>query len=274
MISYEFLKEIASESNVAIISVKTGATDGIDLGSSNFKKIGLPKIGLIVGKGIASYDAGEVWHLLDQRYDIVLTKLDTRNFNDIDLSDYTDIILPNTWGTTLSKKDAEKLKAWVENGGTLIAYKNAGKWLNSNELLKIKYKSKKDSAQNISFEEKRNYSGAKFIGGAIFETKLDRSHPISFGYKNDKLPVFKNSTLFIEEEKDSFNNPIMYSNDPLLSGYISKQNLNELKNTSAFKASKLGKGNVIYFTDNTNFRAFWYGTNKLLMNAIFFGDQM
>jgi len=271
---YEFLKEIASESNVAIISVKTGVTEGIDLGSSNFRKIRLPKIGLIVGKGIASYDAGEVWHLLDQRYDIVLTKLDTRNFNNVDLSDYTDIILPNTWGNTLSKKDAEKLKAWVENGGTLIAYKNAGKWLNNNELLKIKYKSKKDSAQNISFEEKRNYSGAKFIGGAIFETKLDRSHPISFGYKNDKLPVFKNSTLFIEEEKDSFNNPIMYSKDPLLSGYISKQNLNELKNTSAFKASKLGKGNVIYFTDNTNFRAFWYGTNKLLMNAIFFGDQM
>ena len=271
---YEFLKEIASESNVAIISVKTGVTEGIDLGSSNFRKIRLPKIGLIVGKGIASYDAGEVWHLLDQRYDIVLTKLDTRNFNNVDLSDYTDIILPNTWGNTLSKKDAEKLKAWVENGGTLIAYKNAGKWLNNNELLKIKYKSKKDSAQNISFEEKRNYSGAKFIGGAIFETKLDRSHPISFGYKNDKLPVFKNSTLFVEEEKDSYNNPIMYSKNPLLSGYISKQNLNELKNTSAFKASKLGKGKVIYFTDNTNFRAFWYGTNKLLMNAIFFGDQM
>jgi len=28
------------------------------------------------------------------------------------------------------------------------------------------------------------------------------------------------------------------------------------------------------FTDNTNFRAFWYGTNKLLMNAIFFGEIM
>ena len=36
----------------------------------------------------------------------------------------------------------------------------------------------------------------------------------------------------------------------------------------------MGKGLVILFTDNTNFRAFWYGTNKLLMNAIFFGDIM
>ncbi|MCH7785433.1 MAG: hypothetical protein IIB06_08470, partial [Bacteroidetes bacterium] len=50
--------------------------------------------------------------------------------------------------------------------------------------------------------------------------------------------------------------------------------LKELKNTVPFKVSKLGNGHVIYFTDNTNFRAFWYGTNKLLMNAIFFGDEM
>ena len=37
---------------------------------------------------------------------------------------------------------------------------------------------------------------------------------------------------------------------------------------------KMGSGRVMVFTDNTNFRAFWYGTNKLLMNAIFFGDKM
>ncbi len=40
------------------------------------------------------------------------------------------------------------------------------------------------------------------------------------------------------------------------------------------KIGTLEKGKVIYFTDNTNFRAFWYGTNKLLMNAIFFGNEM
>ena len=29
---------------------------------------------------------------------------------------------------------------------------------------------------------------------------------------------------------------------------------------------------IIGFSDNPNFRAFWYGTNKLFANAIFFGD--
>ena len=269
-----FINELSKENNVLINSVSTGLTEGIDLGSSNFKAIEPQKAALIVGRGITPYDAGEVWHLFDQRYDMLISKLDTRDFNRTDLSKYTDIILPNSWGNALSKKGAEKLKKWVENGGTLIGYKNTGKWLNNNDLLKIEFKSKKDSTQNTSFEQKSNYFGAQVIGGAIFETNIDRSHPIAFGYKNNTLPVFRNSTIFMKPDKNSYNNPISYSEKALLSGYISNKNLLELKNTSMCKIGNLGKGKVIYFTDNTNFRAFWYGTNKLLMNAIFFGNAM
>ncbi len=60
----------------------------------------------------------------------------------------------------------------------------------------------------------------------------------------------------------------------MLSGYISKENLKTIKETIPYKTASMGKGEVIVFTDNTNFRAFWYGTNKLLMNAIFFGNMM
>jgi hypothetical protein len=60
----------------------------------------------------------------------------------------------------------------------------------------------------------------------------------------------------------------------LLSGYISEENLEALKGSSALSIRSIGRGKVIGFTDNTNFRAFWYGTNRLLMNALFFGDSM
>ena len=85
---------------------------------------------------------------------------------------------------------------------------------------------------------------------------------------------FRNSTIFIEKDQDSYNNPILYTDNPLLSGYISEENLEILKSTTPLKIQKNGKGTVIYLTDNTNFRAFWYGTNKVLMNAIFFGKIM
>jgi hypothetical protein len=88
------------------------------------------------------------------------------------------------------------------------------------------------------------------------------------------LPLFRNTNVYIEADKDSYNNPIQYTEDPLMSGYISKENLTLLKNSVPFKVQDLGKGKVILFTDDTNFRAFWYGTNKLLMNAIYFGPLM
>ena len=271
----QFLKQVAKDAHVNITGVSTGLTQGIDLGSNQFRAVKKQQVAILIGDGMNSSDAGEIWHLFDQRYDMKITKLDTRNFSHTNLSRYTDIIIPSTRGNgVLDKKDAQKLKTWVENGGTLIAYKNSGKWLSSNKLMEISFKKVKDTAKNISFEQRSNYNGAKVIGGAIFQTKIDRSHPIAFGYKNTNLAFFRNSTLFLEPDKNSYNNPIQYTAKPLLSGYISKSNLKQLANTVPFKKKSLEKGRVIYFTDNTNFRAFWYGTNKLLMNAIFFGNTM
>ncbi|MEM7186166.1 MAG: M14 family zinc carboxypeptidase [Bacteroidota bacterium] len=268
-----FLRSVAQDAQVTIHGVYSGLSRGIDLGSNQFRALELPKVAVLVGDGVSPYDAGEIWHLFDTRYQMHITKLDAKNLGRTNLGRYTDIILPASWGNALDKDDAKKIKAWVRDGGTLIAFRNAGRWLNSNELLKMKFKSEEDSTQTISFEDRGNYFGAQVIGGAIFEAKLDRTHPIAFGYKNDRIPMFRNTTLFLEPQKNSFDNPIQYTGNPLLSGYISQPNLELLRNTVPFRAGGMGRGNVVYFTDNTNFRAFWYGTNKLMMNAVFFGDE-
>ena len=84
-----------------------GITSGIDLGSDYFINVNKPKIGLVVGDGVRSYDAGEIWHLLDTRYNIPITKLDIDDLDYIDLSKYSHIILPDYSG---SKLRAEQLK--------------------------------------------------------------------------------------------------------------------------------------------------------------------
>ena len=270
---YQFLQNTAAESHVTINGVHTGLNDGIDLGSNNFSNIKNQKVAMLVGDGIAGNDSGEIWHLLDQRFDMSLTRLDMSYFTRVDISKYTAIVIPSSYN--LGKAAEEKLKTWVKNGGVLIGYKNTAKWLAKSKFISLNFdKTKMDTIQDVSFENKSLKSGAQFIGGAIFEAHVDRSHPINFGYKNDKLALFRNSTLFIKADSKSFNNPIQYTSEPLLSGYISKENAKVIKNTVPFKVERLGSGRVVVFTDNTNFRAFWYGTNKLLMNAIFFGDKM
>lgn len=268
---HTYLTTLAKESHVTLNAVNTGLTQGIDLGSNQFRALTAPKIALLVGDGISSYDAGEIWHLFDTRYDITVTKLDTKNIGWADLSRYNAIIVPSG---RLDDDNSKKIKEWVQNGGTLIAYKSALNWLNSKEIAKLDFKKMELVGKNISFEERGDFRGAQVIGGAIFEAETDRSHPINFGYKNDKISLFRNTTIFMKPDKNSYNNPIQYTKRPIVSGYISKQNLDSIGSTVPLQIKGLGRGKVVAFTDNTNFRAFWYGTNKLLMNAIFFRDEL
>jgi hypothetical protein len=269
---HQFLKEVAQDSNIEITGVTTGLNNGIDLGSENFSAITKPKVAMLVGDGITSYDSGEIWHLFDQRFDMHITRLDMSYFTRTDISKYTHIVIPSS---NIDAAAIDKLTTWVKNGGILVGYKNTAKWLVANKMINLDFEeSKIDTIKNVSFEDRSLQSGAQYIGGAIFEASIDRSHPINFGYKNEKIALFRNSTMFIKADKKSYNNPIQYTSNPLLSGYISKENSKLIKDTVPFKAQRLGRGKVIVFTDNTNFRAFWFGTNKLLMNTIFFGDMM
>ncbi len=268
---YNTLQDIAKESHITMDGLYTGLTEGIDLGSSQFRALSLPKVAMIVGDGIRSYDAGEIWHLFDQRFGMQLTKLDTRDLSYADLSRYNTIILPSG---SLEKSETESIKKWIEDGGTLIAYRSALQWLNRNDIVKFEFKTKEQVAKKVTFEDRGNFRGAQVIGGAIFEAMQDRSHPINFGYKNDNIALFRNNTIFIKPNKQSYNNPLQYSKTPLLSGYVSKQNLDSLALSVPFQVNRYQSGKIISFTDNTNFRAFWYGTNKLLMNAVFFRNQM
>ncbi len=272
---HTFLNKVAEESSIQITAVSTGLTQGIDLGSNDFDPIKKQKVGLLVGAGVRPYDAGEIWHVFDTRYDMKITKIDTRYFDEVDLSSYTDLIIPSGWNSNiLNKENTEKVKTWVKNGGTLIGFRNVANWLKKNEMMKLEMRKDTLVAKNISFEQKGDFNGAQVTGGAIFEAKLDRSHPIAFGYKNDRISLFRNTNIYLEPDKQSYNNPIQYTNNPLQSGYISEENAELIKNSVPFKVKRSGKGRIVLFTDNTNFRAFWYGTNKLMMNAIFFGPMM
>ena len=107
--------------------------------------------------------------------------------------------------------------------------------MSANKFINIEFESANfETIKDVSFEAKSLKRGAQVIGGAIFEANIDRSHPINFGYKNDNIALFRNTTLFMKADKKSYNNPIQYTNNPLLSGYISKENCKSYKKYSSF----------------------------------------
>jgi hypothetical protein len=62
--------------------------------------------------------------------------------------------------------------------------------------------------------------------------------------------------------------------DPHLSGYVSTDNRERLRGSPSVLVDRLGRGTVVLLIDNTNFRGYWRGTNRLFLNALFFGDQI
>ncbi|RTY96791.1 zinc carboxypeptidase [Flavobacterium sp. GSN2] len=271
---YAYLNQIIPEYAIAITAVETGFTDGANLGNPNLVNLTMPKVAMVVGRGVDPSDAGELWHLFDQKAQIPLTKIDMEQLQRVTLSGYTTLIMVNGNYGGLSPATAAKIEQWTQSGGTLIAYQDAIKWLNDSKLIELTLKTTKNEAKAISFEQTSDFKGAQEIGGAIFETRLDLSHPINYGMPRNMMPIFRNSSIFIEPNKNSFSNPIQYTKNPLLSGYISKPKLELLKETVPFQAIRKGDGAILIFTDNTNFRAFWLGTEKLFWNAVFFGKLM
>jgi len=270
---YEHLNSLGSATGVQITGVSTGLTQGIDLGSNDFDPVRPQKVAVLVGNGVRSYDAGEIWHLFDQRYNMRITKLDVASLGRVDLREYTDIIIPSYSGS-FSKRATENLKDFVQSGGSLIGFRNTVRWMKREGLIDLNFISDSLVAKNIRFDQKGDFFGAQVTGGAIFEAKIDSSHPVVYGYTGDRISLFRNTNFYVKPAANSFDNPIQYTSKPLQSGYISEENAERIANSVPFQVARFGRGRVMAFTDNTNFRAFWYGTNKLMMNAVFFGPQM
>ncbi|RLD28832.1 MAG: zinc carboxypeptidase [Bacteroidetes bacterium] len=281
---YKIVKDAQNKYNVPMYAVNTGfSTKGIDLGSNNFRTLKKPKAALLVGNGVSSYEAGEVWHLLDTRVNMPITKLQMRNFKNASLDKYTTLVMVSGSYSQLDSLQRQKLKQWTSKGNTLITIARASKWLIDKKLVKEKLTKKpkeKDSSKTktvkrFPYVDAPEHIGRERLGGAILKVDLDLTHPLGFGYRSASLPVYKNNTVFLAPSKNEYSTVAKYAKDPHIDGYISNDNLNIfLKPSASLIVSPLGKGRVIMFADNPNFRGSWYGTNRLFLNALFLGNHI
>ena len=278
----EVFKEIQKAQQkyeVPIYSVNTGYNaQGIDLGSRNMSPLTQPKAAMFIGDGVRSYEAGEVWHLLDTRVHMPITKIPMRNVNRANLDKYNTLVMVSG-RYNLNKGQLQKIKDWVSRGNTLITIGNASKWAIDKGLVKEKLvESKKDSLRKPErkpYVDARENIGKDEVGGIILNVDLDVTHPLAFGYRDKRIPVYKNNSIWLSPSKNEYATVAQYSKNALVDGIITKKNTEEFLNHSAsLLVSKSGMGRVVMFADNPNFRGSWYGTNRLFLNAIFLGDKI
>lgn len=274
-----YMKEITEKDGIDVYALSTGLDfRGVSLGSPTFLTLKKPEIAMLVDGNVSATDAGELWHLLDTRFQIPVTLLPTSVFNSTNINRYNTIIFPEGSYGSINDAAKEKLKAWTQAGGLVIGFESAVSWLTTAGLAKFETKkeedAKKENAKQKPYADIEENRGAQETSGAIFEADADLTNPLMYGYTNSKIALFKPNNIFMQKATGAYANPLTYGNSPLLSGYISKPNYTKLKNSSCLGVSALGRGRVIGFTENLAFRAFWFGTNKMVMNAIFYGPLL
>tara|TARA_B100001559_G_scaffold21949_1_gene17848 strand:- start:3500 stop:6298 length:2799 start_codon:yes stop_codon:yes gene_type:complete len=126
------LKKLAAKYGIDIFAINTAlATDGPDLGSSNFTMLIEPKIAIVSGPPTSTYSFGATWHLIDYNLKSRASLINIMNFGWQDLTKYNVMLLPNgrSMKRMLGDSGIKKLKSWVDNGGTLISYSNSAAFL-------------------------------------------------------------------------------------------------------------------------------------------------
>jgi hypothetical protein len=276
---YKAIREAQDKFDVPIFAVDSGLNlKGIDLGSGNIRPIKKTKAAMLIGDGVRSYEAGEVWHLLDTRVGMPITKIPMRNFNRVNLDKYTSLVMVSG-KYDLSEKQIAKIKDWTSNGNTLITIGTASKWAIDKKIVKEKLTSKEKDSTEITlrkpYVDARENIGKESVGGIILKVDLDITHPLAYGYRDTTIPVYKNNTVWLAPSKNSYATVARYAKNPLIDGFITKKNMEEnIKASASLLVSKVGSGRVVLFADNPNFRGSWYGTNRLFLNALFLGDKI
>jgi hypothetical protein len=286
---HALMQQIAAEDGVTVHALKSGrsanGTAGVDIGGPSFRPLKMPRILLVAGDAMSLYDAGEAWHLLDYRMNIPVVLRDRDDLAGINWSKYTHIVMPSGDFDEYEADYAERMRQWIAEGGTLIGMRDAAAWLRANTLDWVDPESEEalaaaelpeipeeeaEEIERTAYSEKENLEAVDIIGGAIFSADLDNTHPLGFGFAKRPIHLHKNMKEPMEETENPYSVVIAYDDEPVASGYVSDKNAEALAGTAALIAERSGQGSVILFADNPNFRGYWYGTNKLFLNSLFF----
>ncbi|WP_407524369.1 M14 family zinc carboxypeptidase [Lacibacter sp. MH-610] len=275
---YILMSSVSASTNIHVYSLGTGySAGGVDMGSSYMRTLQKPEVAMIIGTGVAAPEAGEIWHLLDQRLQMPISKIDILNLGRTNLNRYNTLIMVSGNYGLIDKNLADKIKAWVQNGGTLITIKTGSEWAIRNGFTREKLVSV-DSSRTATarqlYDNAVYIEGAKAMGGSIFKVDVDTTNPIGFGLHSKTLSWYRNGLTFLQSSSNPYSTVAQYTNDPLIGGYIHPTTLKKVKNSAAILVGAEGNGKVILFSDNPNFRGTWYGSNKVFLNALFFGGSI
>jgi Zinc carboxypeptidase len=109
--------------------------------------------------------------------------------------------------------------------------------------------------------------------GAILRVKVDRTHWLGFGYGDMTTVIVDSNRIYTLLKLDKGTNVAIYlpEDKMLVSGFMWDEPKKQLANKAYLMHVASGRGHIIAFVEDPNYRAFMEGLNIMMLNAVFLG---
>jgi hypothetical protein len=233
----------------------------------------------------------------------------TPALQNFDMRNYDVLVLPS--GTfSFSDEALRRLRDWIRNGGTLVTLAEASRWaardrtnlLSADTLWRDgtperdepaaagaageqagaparrsadREAGKPDPAKPFDYEKaiQPERERPENLAGALLRVKLDRNHWLSAGLDGEIQAVVEGSRVFAPLKLDAGRNVGVYEAAGRLvaSGLVWKEAEPLLAQRAFLMHQPMGRGHIIAFAEDPNYRAFTAATELLFLNAILLG---
>ncbi|MBI5008567.1 MAG: zinc carboxypeptidase [Bacteroidia bacterium] len=273
------IRKAADESKVRLVPAETGLVEtGKDFGSAYSPLQKKRKIAMLCGEGTSTSSVGELWYFFERELNYPVSLINTKDAAQADLSGYDLLIL--TSGSYSNMKDT--IADYVKRGGRVLAFENAISVFNNAKLTSlgkaVETKSAEDKAaekkiksddtihlRKFEYTAESRYSISSRSAGSIYRVKTDETHPYAFGLGREWF-IMKRTAGY--PFLPAGNNIGYISDREPFSGFAGFKYKDKIKNTLVIGSENIGKGEVIYITDNPYFRAFWKSGRVLIGNVV------
>jgi zinc carboxypeptidase len=296
------LGPIVAKHQVEAVPIDTGYQDeGISLGSENVVALKAPRVLLAWDAPTQAQSAGWTRYVLERRFGVPVTAVRVGSIERTDLNEFDVIVLPSgTYAPLAGQQALDRLREWLRGGGTIVTIADASRWAAGDRVNLLETRTELrggrpeveerpagqgSSGSNQTSGASSNSTPPPFdynksiqpererpenTPGAIVRVTMDMEHWLSAGQDGELQVMLEGQRIFTPIRLDKGRNIGVYPGKDRLvaSGLMWDEARDQIAQKAYLIYQPVGRGHVIAFAEDPNFRAFTEASELLFINAV------